>query len=185
MYNSDMSNNSYFQELTGLSGISSAFIRGYMEEYIRDGSSNRLRDCQEAGVKAVELLDKTIAIPTVSKRSRLLVDAGVVVRRKVGRSYVQSDGPNIDRFIQFLDKTPDYGTRISGSAEEDQQRTDAYAKIEDYGAIRVNGNNRIPTAAFKMLMGLVTSGKLDVVFLKPETVMGVKHDGQTNRITAE
>jgi len=189
MYNSDMTKNSYYEELMGLSGISSVFVRGYMTEYHQRSFDKpgavKLRDCQDAGVKAVEDLDGTISVPTVSKRSRLLVDAGVVSRRKVGKSYVQGDGPNVDQFLKFLDQDEDYGTRLVGSVEEDDQRNAAWNILEEQGAIRVNAENRLPTPAFKMLMGLVNSGKLDVVFVKPETVMGVKNNGKTYRIEAE
>lgn len=132
----------------------------------------------------MEDMEKTISIPTVSKRSRLLVDAGVVTRKKQGRVYTQNDGENLNRFLDFLDQDEDYGTRVTGNAEEDQQRTDAWNLIEEHGAVRTDKDHRLPVAAFKMLMKYANNGELDVVFVKPGLTLGVKYDGTTHRITA-
>lgn len=172
--------NKFYSELTQLTGISSIYVRGFMDQF-QEGSRS-LRECQENGVAAVKEFNASISVATISKRARLLADADVVPRRRAKGKYILSEGENLAMFLDFLDENTDYGTRMSGSAEQDVERGKAYDHIETHGALRSTPESRIPAAAYKMLMQQVKEGKLDIAFIKSGLKGGVKYNGTTELI---
>jgi hypothetical protein len=172
------------RKVTALTGMPAIFIRGYMIAF--DDGERSLRKCQDAGRTLVEELGATISIPYISKISRMLEDAEVLVKSKAGRSYIVGSNDNLEDFREFLDTHPDYGTRLKGTAEQDEQRGKALDHLKEHGAILASydEDQMLPSAAFKMLMQMVKEQKLDLAFIKRDAVAGVKHNGTTHRITA-
>ena len=162
----------------------SIFIRGFMNAF--DSGERSLRKCQDSGLALVEELGSTISIPYISKLSRLLDEADILTRAKSGRSYIVGPNDNLEGFMMYLDSHPDYGTRLKGTAEHDEQRGQALDHLEAHGAILASydEDKMLPPAAFKMLMLMVKEQKLDLAFIKRDAVAGVKHNGTTHRITA-
>lgn len=162
-----------------LTGIGAIFARGFMEMYATQ--ERRLRECQEAGQALVEELEETISVPYISKISRLLVEAGIVGRTKVGRKFYVTDGINLKDFLDFLEEDPDYGTRMRGTQDDDRARLVVFDHLEEHGSVRSTGEQRIPKAAYKALMKKVMSGELDIVIVKPGLVGGFKYNGSTHK----
>lgn len=166
-------------QITNLGGIGAVFARGFMEMY--ETQERRLRQCQEGGQALVEELDSTISVPYISKISRLLTEAGVVGRTKVGRKFYVTDGKNLNDFMDWMNDNPDWGSRLTGSQDDDLQRLKVLEHLDEHGCVLSTADNRIPKAAYKLLMQKVQAGTLDIVFVKTGLPMGVKHKGSTHR----
>lgn len=162
-----------------LNGIGAIFARGFMEMYAT--KERRLRECQEAGMAAVVELGETISVPYISKISRMLVEAGIVGREKVGRKFYVTDAPHLNDFLDFLEESADYGTRMRGTQDDDRARLAVFEHLEEHGSVRSTGEQRIPKAAYKMLMQQVQSGELDIVIVKTGLVGGFKYNGATHK----
>jgi hypothetical protein len=163
-----------------LSGMSAIFARGFITCYI-DGAE-RLRECQEAGLAAVKEFETDISVSYISTLTRKLRAAGVIIQEKRGRSFYLSDGPNIDEFLEFIGDNPDYGTRLTGTEDEDTVRAQAYGHLEEHGAILSRIDNQIPKAAYKMLIKKFQAGELNLAFIKADLPAGVKYNGTTHKI---
>lgn len=163
-------------------GVNAIFARGFTEYYLLQDREKpvSLRECQDAGLAAVKSFDQTMSVTYISKIARQLKEAGIFSGRKEGRRYFLTDGPLIEDWENFLFENEDYGSRLTGNAEQDDQRMTILQIIEDEGAIRANGvDSPIPSAAYKLLSRKVKEGLLDIVFVEPELVVGVKHEGKT------
>lgn len=176
--------NAKLRPLTSLNGITAIFVRGFVEAF--DAGEQTLRGCQDAGLALVQELGGAISVPYISKLSRSIRDADVVVQSKVGRNYVLGASDNLEEFMTFLENDPDYGTRLKGTKEQDDQRGKALDHLKEHGAILASydEDKLLPPAAFKMLMQMVREQKLDLVFMKRDAVAGVKHNGTTHRISS-
>lgn len=174
--------NAKIKPITSLTGITAIFVRGFVEAFT-DGEQT-LRGCQDAGLTLVQELGGAISVPYISKLSRSLSEAEIITRSKLGRNYIVGAGPNLEEFVLFLEGEEDYGTRLKGTALQDEQRGRAMDHLEEHGAILASYDDdaRLPPAAFKMLMQMVKEEKLDIAFIKRDAVAGVKHNGTTHRI---
>jgi len=170
-------NNKYYAELITLTPASAIFIRGFMDCY-REGERSLLK-CQTAGLDRLRSHGSDMAVTTISKRSRLMRDAGVMSARRVKGKFMLTDGDTLDEFLEFLDTDAEYGTRLTGSAEQDDQRAIALGHMQEHGSIRSTEDSRIPSAAYKVLMQKVKAGELDLVFVESGLKGGFKKDGTT------
>lgn len=169
------------------SGLDAVFLRAFMETFygVGDNREEALRVCQEAGLAAVIDFKSTgLAVSYISKLSRELKNAGVVLGFKRGQKHFLMDGPNLEEFMSFLQGDVDYGTRLAGNHQQDMVRHRAMQILEDHGAIMaLRPNSPIPTAAYGLLQQKVNAGELILAFIKPEVeAAGVKYKGKTHKI---
>jgi hypothetical protein len=169
--------NKIFREVKSLTGISAIFVRGLIDEFESGTRANRA--CQEAGLAYVEELGASISVPYISKLTRMMVEADILTRHKEGRKFVLGEGENLKEFVEYLEAETDYGTRIKGTKEQDQQRSQALDHIEQHGSLRSTVDSRIPPAAYKLLIQKVKEGDLDLVFVQSGLKGGFKYNGTT------
>lgn len=157
-----MTNNS-IPEIEGLSGKGAVFVRNFMETFL-DGD-NSLRRCQEAGKLAIEEQEDTVSVPYISKLSKMLVTSRVVGRKKTGRHYVVTDSTFTKDFQTFLAEHPFWGDKVGAREEEPLERMVLLNHLEKYNSVRSTAANRIPKAAYRLMMEKVNKGEYDMVFV--------------------
>jgi hypothetical protein len=171
------------KKITPLTGKAAVFVRAFMEHYYSDvPGHDKLYDCGSAGKQAVLDDDEVISDGYISKLSKLLVTEKVVSRYKVGQKYYNGDAEHTEAFREFLQKHDDWGRLVVGTVQDIKDKSEAYRQLDDEGGIRGGGDQLIPRGAFTSMMGHVAQGKLDIIFVRAGAVVGVKHNGKTNRI---
>lgn len=171
--------------LTTYTGHDAIFIRHFMEHYISSEDKEPwLRDCQDEGNAAViQFKPDGLSVTYIGKLSRSLKKVGVINTHKKGRSWVVTDGPHIDKFVEFLASDEEYGMRISGTAQQDLDRIKATRIIDEYGALAaLQPDHPMPPAAYGLLNQRVRAGELIVAFIEPELLAAVKHQGKTRKV---
>lgn len=180
-----MSESVFYRSLTDLTGKSAIVARGIVEHYL--SGETKLRKCQEAAIELADELGVVIeGTSTTSVVGRLLRDAEVFQQldpKEKRTGYFLYPDRRLQEFTTFLEENIDYGTRIKGSHAEDMQRLSLLQHLETQGAVRANNvTNKIPPKAYKLLAEKMMRGELDVIYVAPGTVVGVKHDGETKRV---
>lgn len=170
--------------VTQLNGLGAIAARA-MVEYFLEVEDSSLRGIQSAAIDVGrEDFEQDISVPTVSRVARMLKQAKVFEGSKVGRVHHIRKGKNLQDFYDYLQKAEDYGTRLTGTVEDDAQRILAYKMLDERGAVKSTVENQIPKAAYKMLMQKFLVGEVDIAFIKRGLPAGVKYHGSTIKIEA-
>jgi hypothetical protein len=180
-----MNETTFYRSLTDLTGKGAIIARGIVEHFLT--GETKLRKCQEAAAELADELGVAVATSTISVIARLLRDAEVFHQldpKEKRKGYFLYPDRRLEEFAEFLDGNIDYGTRIKGSHAEDMQRLNLIQHLEEHGAVRANNiTNKIPSKAYKLLAEKMMRGELDVIYVPAGTVVGVKHDGETKRVS--
>lgn len=174
--------NSDLLPIVRLNNKSAAVARGFIEHHIETGET-ALRKCQEAGAAHGKLIGADVSPALCSKVAGQLKKAHVINSRRVSGHFYIEPGENFDEFVEFLESELDYGTRLTGTHDEDMQRFSVLKILEDHGAIRAHAiDSPIPRKGYSKLQELVNAGELEIIFVRKGLVAGVKHKGETHRV---
>ena len=167
--------------ITTLQGKAAVFIRGFMEAFDTGVS---LRDCQEAGKRAVEDLGDNISVPYISNLSRALDDENIIKKFKVGRKYFVKPGPGYQDFVEWWDAHEDFGLSLTQVIGVDvvQARHSLQEHIDANGGVLIRAENMLEKDVYKYLMTKFRSGELNIAYIRSGYDAGVKFEGKTHKL---
>lgn len=170
-----------YKILTKLDRKSAVIARGIVEHFNSGyDDCTKLRNCQEEAIAFAKEMGVTVTGTSLtSKMGKLLRDADVFKqftgKPQRGVGYILEPGSKLEDFSAFLEQHYEYGTLTKGERDNDLIRKDIFDQLDEEGGILLDADaHRVTSKVYGQLRELLNTGKLNVVYVRPDTKVAVK-----------
>lgn len=166
-------NNLSKTKLADLNGKSAVFVRGFIEHLLVCMDEGvrpiYLRDCQDAGVDAVQELGDDISVSYLSQLSnKIELETRSYEKKLQGKKYtlVLRD----TRKLQDLVNDENFGRDLKPkqSVSDVEARSAMIDHLVEYGGVRIYADRPVPKAPYALLREQFMKGELVMVFCSPK-----------------